>query len=62
MGTFAMELPQETPGFPPIAQWIDGATETVRNLEELGDSEIIRQRIIWERQCWIWMKPDCYAC
>jgi hypothetical protein len=57
-----MELPQETPGFPPIAQWIDGATETVRNLEELGDSEIIRQRIIWERQCWIWMKPDWYAC
>jgi hypothetical protein len=55
------EMPLDTPGFTSI-MWLHGGSEEVMELEELCDSEIIREQIIWEGQYWIWMGPDRYAC
>jgi hypothetical protein len=53
-------LPMVTPGYPPIT-WIDPDSEVVSKLEELGNSEVILQKIIWEGKYWVWMRPDRYA-
>lgn len=34
----------------------------VKELDELGDVDIVRQTIIWTGQYWTWMRPDRYVC
>ena len=35
--------------------------QIVDGLEELGDSEVIRHKLIWEGKYWVWMNPDWYV-
>lgn len=52
------DIPMKTPGFWECI-WISGRDDSdLMELEELGDSEAIRQRIIWEGKYWVWMRPD----
>jgi hypothetical protein len=53
-------FPNHTPGFPHI--WNDGVPQTVSDLENLGDIELIIRNIIWEGRHWIWIRPDWYVC
>jgi hypothetical protein len=53
-------LPEVTPGYPPTA-WTDHDSEVVSKLEELSDSEVILQKILWAGKYWVWMRPDRYA-
>lgn len=56
--------PQETPGFD-RSIWhrlaFVSQARFVKELDELGDVDVIRQTIIWTGQYWIWMRPDRYA-
>jgi len=52
-------LPKVTPGYSPTA-WYHNS-ELVFKLEQLGDIEVILQKIIWEGKYWVWMSPDRYA-
>ena len=53
------EFLDETPGFPGY-MWAGYDESTMQELEELGDSEIIRHKIILEGKFWVWMNPDRY--
>lgn len=52
------ELPEVTPGFS-----IDthAAVVKIKELECLGNVELIRQAIVWEGKFWVWMEPDQYV-
>lgn len=52
--------PNQTPGFP-SGIWNNGVTQTVSDLEDLSDCELIIQTIIWDGQHWIWISPDWYV-
>jgi hypothetical protein len=58
------ELPIETPGSDYyMAIWgfdPKDPCKIVDLLEELGDSEVIRRKLIWEGKYWVWMNPDCF--
>lgn len=54
-------FPNETPGFPSNI-WNNGVTQTVSDLEDLGDSKLIMRDIMWDGQHWIWIRPDWYVC
>ena len=34
--------------------------DEVKELEELGDEEKIRQALLWQGAFWIWLAPDRY--
>jgi hypothetical protein len=54
-------FPNQTPGFPSNI-WNNGATQTVSDLEDLGDPELIIANIIWDGQHWIWIRRGWYVC
>jgi hypothetical protein len=53
------ELPIETPAAAWRRYHSDDSCKI--GLEELGDSEVIRHKLIWEGKYWVWMNPDWYA-
>ena len=56
------ELPIEAPGDDYYhGIWEYYPCKIVGGLEELGDSEVIRHKLIWEGKHWVWMNPDWYA-
>jgi hypothetical protein len=59
------ELPINTPGdnyYHGIWEYYPASPcNIVGGLEELGDSEVIRHKLIWEGKYWVWMNPDWYA-
>jgi hypothetical protein len=56
------ELPIETPGSEYYyAIWGYNPCEIMVGLEALGDSELIRRKLILEGKYWVWMNPDWYA-
>ena len=59
------ELPIEAPGddyYHGIWQYYpENPCKIVGGLEKLGDSEVIRHKLIWEGKYWVWMSPDWYA-
>jgi len=59
------ELPIQTPGdayYDGIWQYYpENPCKIVGGLEELGDSEVIRRKLIWEGKYWVWMNPDWYV-
>jgi len=59
------ELPNETPGdgyyHAVWGYYPEDPCKIVGGLEKLGDSELIRRKLIWEGKYWVWMNPDWYA-
>jgi len=56
------ELPIEAPGLRGIWEYYPAnPCKIVGGLEELGDSEVIRHKLIWEGKYWVWMNPDWYV-
>jgi hypothetical protein len=59
------ELPVQTPGdayYYGIWQYYPAnPCKIVGGLEELGNSEVIRHKLIWEGKYWVWMNPDWYV-
>jgi len=58
------ELPIETPGsdyYEAIWQYYPvNPCKIVGGLEALGDSGVIRHKLIWEGKYWVWMNPNCF--
>jgi hypothetical protein len=59
------ELPNQAPGnnyyYGIWEYYPEKPCKIVGGLEELGDSEVIRQKLIWEGKYWVWMNPNWYA-